>query len=327
MALTGKLIAHVEMNSGGRVLHDLLRHNPHDIASICPHKVHGCDLVSGQRGAVGSTILWHYTHDGKQHSTKELIEEIDEANQKIVFKVIEGELVEEIYKTFKITFQVEPKQDGKQLGTWTFEFEKPNVNVPDPTSLLDYICGITKDMDDHSATKWHQYIFHTNLSNKQLSFFLRMALSGKLIGHVEISSGGKVLHDLLRHEPNNLSSICPEKVHGCDLISGERGAVGSIILWHYTHDGKRKTAKEIIEAVDETNHTVVFKVIEGEIVEEIYTAFKLSFHVEPKQNGKQLGIWTFEFEKPNVSVPYPTSLMDYLCDLIKDMDDHACTTK
>ncbi|KVI05459.1 Bet v I domain-containing protein [Cynara cardunculus var. scolymus] len=289
MALTGKLIAHVEMNSGGRVLHDLLRHNPHDIASICPHKVHGCDLVSGQRGAVGSTILWHYTHDGKQHSTKELIEEIDEANQKIVFKVIEGELVEEIYKTFKITFQVEPKQDGKQLGTWTFEFEKPNVNVPDPTSL--------------------------------------MALSGKLIGHVEISSGGKVLHDLLRHEPNNLSSICPEKVHGCDLISGERGAVGSIILWHYTHDGKRKTAKEIIEAVDETNHTVVFKVIEGEIVEEIYTAFKLSFHVEPKQNGKQLGIWTFEFEKPNVSVPYPTSLMDYLCDLIKDMDDHACTTK
>ncbi|KAI3733838.1 hypothetical protein L6452_13295 [Arctium lappa] len=153
MALTGKLIAHVEMNSGGKVLHDLLRHKPHDIASICPHKVHGCDLVSGQRGAVGSTIMWHYTHDGKQHSTKEIIEEIDEANQKIVFKVIDGELVEEIYKAFRLTFQVEPKQDGKQLGTWTFEFEKPNVSVPYPTSLMDYLCGIIKDMDDHATTK------------------------------------------------------------------------------------------------------------------------------------------------------------------------------
>ena len=62
-----------------------------------------------------------------------------------------------------------------------------------------------------------------------------MALSGKLIGHVEISSGGKVLHDLLRHKPDDLSSICPTKVHGCDLLSGERGAVGSTIMWHYTH--------------------------------------------------------------------------------------------
>ena len=90
-------------------------------------------------------------------------------------------------------------------------------------------------------------------------------------------------------------------------------------------DGKRKTATEIIEAVDETNHTIVFKVIGGEVVEEIYTAFKLTFHVEPTQDGKQLGTWTFEFERPNVNVPYPTSLMDYLCGLIKDMDDHAST--
>ena len=90
-------------------------------------------------------------------------------------------------------------------------------------------------------------------------------------------------------------------------------------------DGKRKTATEIIEAVDETNHTIVFKVIGGEVVEEIYTAFKLTFHVEPTQDGKQLGTCTFEFERPNVNVPYPTSLMDYLCGLIKDMDDHAST--
>lgn len=62
-----------------------------------------------------------------------------------------------------------------------------------------------------------------------------MALVGKIAGQVEIRSGGKALHDLLRHIPNDIPGMCPDKVHGCDLVSGERGAVGSTICWHYTH--------------------------------------------------------------------------------------------
>ncbi|KAL4574390.1 hypothetical protein LXL04_021219 [Taraxacum kok-saghyz] len=73
-----------------------------------------------------------------------------------------------------------------------------------------------------------------------------MALIGKLISYVEISSDGKVLYDLFWHKQTDCSSICPEKVHGCDLLEGERGVVGSTIIWHYTHDGKRRVAKERI---------------------------------------------------------------------------------
>ncbi|KAF5777280.1 putative Bet v I/Major latex protein [Helianthus annuus] len=149
-----------------------------------------------------------------------------------------------------------------------------------------------------------------------------MALIGTLIGKIEISSGGKVLHDLLRHSANDISSICPSKVHACNLLSGRRGDVGSTIVWHFTHDGKEQTATEIIEEIDETNHKIVFKVIEGEIVEKIYKAFKITFHCEQK-DGKQWGIWTMEFERPDTSVPYPTSFMDYLWGILKDMDDHA----
>ncbi|PWA63983.1 START-like domain, Major latex protein domain protein [Artemisia annua] len=149
-----------------------------------------------------------------------------------------------------------------------------------------------------------------------------MALIGKVIGCVEISSGGKVLHDLLRHKPNDISTISPGKVHACDLLSGRRGAVGSTIVWHFTHDGKKQTAKEIIQEIDETNHKIVLKVIGGEFVEEIYKALTVTFHCETK-DGKQMGIWTMEFERPNLSVPYPTSLMDYLCGLLVDMDCHA----
>ncbi|XP_076912417.1 MLP-like protein 31 [Bidens hawaiensis] len=147
-----------------------------------------------------------------------------------------------------------------------------------------------------------------------------MALSGKLIGYVDISKSG-VFHDMLRHKPHEAVAIFPDKVHDCQLHEGERGAVGSVISWHYTHEGKKKISKQIIESVNEESHTIVFKVIGGELVEELYKSFKIIFHVELKGDGK-VATWTFEFEKPDTSVPYPTSLMDYLCNLVKDMDAH-----
>ncbi|KAM0003264.1 putative Bet v I/Major latex protein [Helianthus debilis subsp. tardiflorus] len=62
-----------------------------------------------------------------------------------------------------------------------------------------------------------------------------MALSGKLIGYVEISKTGDVFHDLFRHSPHKMVAATPDKVHDCELHEGERGAVGSVITWHYTH--------------------------------------------------------------------------------------------
>ncbi|MFS7954554.1 putative Bet v I/Major latex protein [Helianthus anomalus] len=151
-----------------------------------------------------------------------------------------------------------------------------------------------------------------------------MALSGKLIGYVEISKSGDIFHDLLRHKPHEMTAIAPTKLHDCKLHEGERGAVGSVISWHFTHEGKKKISKQIIESVNEENHTIVFKVIGGELVDELYTSFKHIFHVEPK-GDRQVATWTLEFERPNTSVPYPTSVMDYICNIVKDIDAHNHT--
>ncbi|KAI3744384.1 hypothetical protein L1987_57463 [Smallanthus sonchifolius] len=79
------------------------------------------------------------------------------------------------------------------------------------------------------------------------------------------------------------------------------------------------TTLMIIESVNEENHTIRFKVIGGEVVDELYKSFRHTFHVEP--NGdRQVATWTFEFERPDTNVPYPTSVMDYLCNLVKDLD-------
>ncbi|KAJ9563572.1 hypothetical protein OSB04_008732 [Centaurea solstitialis] len=54
----------------------------------------------------------------------------------------------------------------------------------------------------------------------------------------------------------------------------------------------------MLEKVDEKNHKVVFNVIEGDLVEDLYNSFKVIIHVEPTGDG-QLAIWTLEFEKMN----------------------------
>lgn len=86
--------------------------------------------------------------------------------------------------------------------------------------------------------------------------------------------------------------------------------------------GEKKSIKQIIEAVDEEKHMVVLKVIGGFLVEELYKSFTAIFHVEPRGDGK-LATWTFEFEKPNTSVPYPTALMDFVCNVTKQVDIHS----
>ncbi|KAJ9563999.1 hypothetical protein OSB04_009159 [Centaurea solstitialis] len=148
-----------------------------------------------------------------------------------------------------------------------------------------------------------------------------MVLTGKLIMCLDISSRGDMFHDLFRHRPNDMASIIPDKLHGCDILEGERGAVGSVICWDYTQDGEKKRTKEIIEEVDETNHKIVLNVIEGDLLGDLYKSFKIIFHVEPKGDG-QLAIWTLEFEKLHKDVPYPTSFMDYILQVTIDIDAH-----
>ncbi|GJR61338.1 copia protein [Tanacetum coccineum] len=56
-----------------------------------------------------------------------------------------------MYKTLTITFHVEPKDD-KQLAMWTFDYEKLDASIPDPTAVMDLLCVQTYVMV--IALKW-----------------------------------------------------------------------------------------------------------------------------------------------------------------------------
>ncbi|KAK4479720.1 hypothetical protein RD792_015252 [Penstemon davidsonii] len=147
-----------------------------------------------------------------------------------------------------------------------------------------------------------------------------MGLTGKLVSKIDIKSDGDVFHEIFRERPHHISDMSPSKIQNVDLHHGDWGKVGSIICWNYTHDGKEKVAKEIIEAIDEENKLVKFKVIEGDLME-LYKSFTLVVHVDTNGDDN-IVTWTLEYEKIREDVPDPHSLMEFCLHVTKDIENH-----
>ncbi|CAK9157592.1 unnamed protein product [Ilex paraguariensis] len=143
---------------------------------------------------------------------------------------------------------------------------------------------------------------------------------GKMVAQTEIKSDGDVFHEIFRHRPHHIKNMSPGNIQGCDIHEGEWGTVGSVIFWNYTHDGKEKVAKEIIEAIDEEKKSVTFKVIEGDLTK-LYKTFIITVHVDTKGQNN-LVTWTLEFEKLNEGVEDPNTLMDFCLAVTKDIEAH-----
>ncbi|WMV22950.1 hypothetical protein MTR67_016335 [Solanum verrucosum] len=147
MSLKGKLVSEINIKCDGDVFHEILRHKPHHMSSICPDKIQNVNIHEGEWGTVGSVSSWNFTHDGKEKVVKEIVEEIDEEKKLIKKKIIEGDILED-YKSFYITTHVETKGENN-LVTWIIEYEKKNANVPDPHTYMEFALNMTKDIETH----------------------------------------------------------------------------------------------------------------------------------------------------------------------------------
>ncbi|KAK1380614.1 Kirola [Heracleum sosnowskyi] len=144
-------------------------------------------------------------------------------------------------------------------------------------------------------------------------------MASKLVSQTNIKSSGDVFHDLLRHQPHQISDISSH-IQSCDLHDGEWGTEGSIISWNYVHDGKAKVAKDLIEVIDEEKKLITWKVIEGDLLE-VYNSFKITAHVET-EGEDDIVTWTLEYEKPHEDVEDPHTLMDFFISVTKDIESH-----
>ncbi|XP_047309675.1 kirola-like [Impatiens glandulifera] len=143
-----KLVNQVEIKSDGDVFHEIFRQRPHHISTMSPSLIQNVDIHDGHDwGTVGSIIYWNFTHDGKEKVAKEIIREIDEEKKLVKYEVLEGD-IKEHYKTFFVTVHVDTEGENN-LVTWTFEYEKMNADVEDPTSLMDFCIAVSKDIETH----------------------------------------------------------------------------------------------------------------------------------------------------------------------------------
>ncbi|KAL8464717.1 hypothetical protein ACS0TY_034285 [Phlomoides rotata] len=152
-----------------------------------------------------------------------------------------------------------------------------------------------------------------------------MGLNGKLIAAIEFKAGGDLFHELVRYKPQHISTASPDKVQGCDLHEGDFGHVGTVICWRYTHDGKEKTAKQVIESIDEEKKSIEFKMLEGDLME-LYKTFVITIHIEMKDNI-DLVTWSLEYEMLDEDVEHPVSLLSFFINLTKDIETHHLITK
>lgn len=86
---------------------------------------------------------------GKAKVAKERIELVEPEKKLIKFRVIEGDVLA-VYKNFFITISVTPKEGGVgSVAKWHLEYEKNDVNVPDPENFLPFLAEMTKEIDEH----------------------------------------------------------------------------------------------------------------------------------------------------------------------------------
>ncbi|KAF4402616.1 hypothetical protein G4B88_012401, partial [Cannabis sativa] len=110
-------------------------------------------------------------------------------------------------------------------------------------------------------------------------------LFGTLETNVEIKAEAQKFHHIFKHTPHHVSNVSQNIIHGCELHEGEWGTEGSTISWTYFHDGEKKVAKQIIEAIDDEKNSITFKVIEGDLLEH-FKSFKATLKVTPKEYEK-----------------------------------------
>ncbi|KAL2929162.1 MLP-like protein 43 [Bienertia sinuspersici] len=149
MTLKRKLEGEVEIRASATdVVQDMFKSKPHHISHVASHILQGVDLHEGDHGNIGSKLVWRYTVDGKSFVAKSVLEEIDEERKIFKYRIIEGDLMND-YKSFTATCEVVPKDSETCIAKWTFEYEKLNAGIPEPSALLDTALEVLKHIDDN----------------------------------------------------------------------------------------------------------------------------------------------------------------------------------
>ncbi|KAL0698970.1 hypothetical protein Bca4012_055092 [Brassica carinata] len=108
-------------------------------------KTEAVSVHRGDPNSNSSIQIWNFIVDGNMEHIKEKIE-VDEENKSVSFLAIEGDVLEQ-YKSYKISLDVVPRDDGVCIAKWTWDYEKLNDDGPPPTKYIAFVAYCTRDLE------------------------------------------------------------------------------------------------------------------------------------------------------------------------------------
>ncbi|GAB4828757.1 hypothetical protein Ancab_040613 [Ancistrocladus abbreviatus] len=143
-------------------------------------------------------------------------------------------------------------------------------------------------------------------------------LKGKLIAEFELRSSGDLFHEMFSRKPHQIKHVSPQHIQGCEVHKGQFGTPGSVIFWNYAIEGKPCVAKQIVEAIDDVNKTIILNVIEGDVLKE-YKTFKVTIDIKP-EGHTNLVKWTLDYEKLHEGIGEPIKILEFVINITKDIE-------
>ena len=137
---------------------------------------------------------------------------------------------------------------------------------------------------------------------------------------VEIKSPASKFHTFvgrLQHVPK-----ATRYVQGCDLLEGDWGTVGSIVLWKLLFDGEARVSKDRIEAMDFEKKVIQWRVLEGPLKTQ-YKSLLKTMKVSPNHGGPGSTVkWNVKYERIDENVAHPERLLQFLVEVTKQVDGY-----
>ncbi|ONI30553.1 hypothetical protein PRUPE_1G258100 [Prunus persica] len=145
---------------------------------------------------------------------------------------------------------------------------------------------------------------------------------GKLEVEIEVKSPSQKFWEGLRDSTTIFPKAFPHDYKSIDVLEGDGKAVGSVRLITYSEGSPIvKVSKETIDAVDEANKSVAYKVIDGDLLK-YYKSFKCILTVTPKGDGS-LVKWSSVFEKAHEQIPDPSLIKDFAVQNFQELDAYV----
>ncbi|KAK4423808.1 MLP-like protein [Sesamum alatum] len=143
-------------------------------------------------------------------------------------------------------------------------------------------------------------------------------MASKVEVEVELKSKPEKLWNAIKDYTTLFSKAAPDKYERSEVLEGDGISVGTVALMKKTEAYGDSVTKQRLESLDEGNKTLVYSVIEGDVLEYLKN-YKATFHVSEKGDGA-LVTYIVEMEAASEQVPDLALLKGFVIELLHQID-------